>query len=206
MSFPPAFLDELRDRIRISEVVGGKVKLVRRGREHTGLCPFHSERTPSFTVNDDKGFYHCFGCGAHGDAIAFLVEAEGLSFRDAVERLAARAGLPLPTPDPEAAQRAERRATLIDANELAVKWFSAQLHAQAGKEALAYLKRRGLSDDTIRAFRLGFAPPGRTGLAEALAARGVPPALAVEAGLLIQPEDGGAPFDRFRNRVMFPIL
>lgn len=206
MSFTPAFLDELRDRIRISEVVGSKVKLIRRGREHTGLCPFHSERTPSFTVNDDKGFYHCFGCGAHGDAIAFLVEAEGLNFRDAVERLAARAGLPLPTPDPEEARRAERRATLQDANELAAKWFSAQLQGAAGWEAMAYLRRRGLTEDTIRDFRIGFAPPLRTGLAEALAARGVTPALAAEAGLLIQPEDGGAPFDRFRNRVMFPIL
>lgn len=206
MSFTPAFLEELRDRIRISEIVGGKVKLIRRGREHTGLCPFHNERTPSFTVNDDKGFYHCFGCGAHGDAIAFLTEAEGLSFRDAVERLAAKAGLPLPTPDPEAARRAERRAPLQNANELAAQWFSAQLHAAAGREALAYLKRRGLSDDTIRTFRLGFAPSSRTALTDALSARGVTPQMAVEAGLLIAPEDGGAPFDRFRNRVMFPIL
>src|SRR5512138_3935549 len=114
MAFPPEFLDELRNRIATSEVVGKRVKLVKKGREHSGLCPFHNEKTPSFTVNDDKGFYHCFGCGAHGDAIRFLTDQRGMPFMDAVKELAAKAGMDVPAPDPKAKERADRAASLTD--------------------------------------------------------------------------------------------
>lgn len=206
MSFSPEFLEELRDRVRLSDVVGRKVKLIRKGREYSGLCPFHNEKTPSFTVNDDKHFYHCFGCGAHGDAIRFLTDAEGLPFRDAVERLAGEAGLALPQERPEDREREHRRAGLHDVNEAAAKWFESQLWSPGGREALAYLRKRGLTEATIRAFRLGFAPSARTALRDGLQARNMPLELMEEAGLLIAPEGERDRFDRFRNRVMFPIL
>lgn len=205
MSFTPDFLDELRGRLRLSEVVGRKVKLVRRGREYTGLCPFHSEKTPSFTVNDDKAFYHCFGCGAHGDAIRFLTDSEGLAFPEAVERLANEAGLTLPARDPAAESRARERAGLRDVQAMAAKWFESQLWSTGGADALAYLRRRGLDDVTIRRFGLGYAPGGRTALLEALRARGLDDGQLKESGLIVYPEDGRSALDRFRNRVMFPI-
>ncbi len=207
MSFSPEFLDELRGRVRLSDVVGRKVRLVRKGREHSGLCPFHNEKTPSFTVNDDKAFYHCFGCGAHGDAIRFLTDSEGLNFRDAVERLAQEAGLAIPDERPEDAERARHRATLHDVNEAAAKWYESQLWTAIGRDALAYLRKRGLTDETIRAFRLGYAPGGgKTALKDGLVARDIEVALLEEAGLLVTPDGERDSFDRFRNRVMFPIL
>lgn len=206
MSFSPEFLDELRSRLRLSEIIGRKVRLVRRGREFTGLCPFHSEKTPSFTVNDDKAFYHCFGCGAHGDAISFLTGVEGLGFVEAVERLAGEAGLALPARDPQAEERARERASLKDVQALAARWFQSQLWSDGGKRALDYLRQRGLSDETIKSFGLGFAPGRNDGLLEALRARHVDEGQLRESGLIIYPEDGRPPLDRFRNRVMFPIL
>ncbi|MEX1147571.1 MAG: DNA primase, partial [Sphingomonadales bacterium] len=205
MSFTPEFLDELRGRLRLSEIVGRKVRLVRRGREFTGLCPFHSEKTPSFTVNDDKAFYHCFGCGAHGDAIRFLTDSEGLPFPEAVERLAGEAGLALPARDPQAEARAKARAGLKDVQAMAAKWFESQLWSASGSEGLAYLRRRGLDDQTIRRFALGHAPEGRTALLDGLKARGLDDAQLRDSGLIVYPEDGRPAIDRFRNRVMFPI-
>ncbi len=205
MSFSPEFLDELRGRLRLSEVIGHKVRLTRRGREFVGLCPFHSEKTPSFTVNDDKAFYHCFGCGAHGDVIRFVSETEGLGFPETVERLAGEAGLALPARDPEAEEKARRRAGLKDVQAMAAKWFESQLWSAAGKGALDYLGKRGLDEETIRRFALGFAPAGRTALLDALKARGLDDAQLGELGLIIYPDDGRAPLDRFRNRAMFPI-
>src|SRR6185369_2730093 len=168
MSFTPQFLDELRQRISLVSVISRKVRLVRRGRESTGLCPFHIEKSPSFTVSDEKGFFHCFGCGAHGDVIGFLMRSEGLSFPESVERLAREAGLALPVSSPEERQRAERQSTLVTAMETAAAWYQEQLAGSAGRGALDYLRRRGLAEGTIARFRLGYAPEGRTALRDAL--------------------------------------
>jgi DNA primase len=205
MAFSPDFLDELRHRLSLADIVGRKVRLTKRGREFIGLCPFHNEKTPSFTLNEEKGFYHCFGCGAHGDVVGFAMRADGLAFPEAVERLAEQAGLPVPQSSREERGRAERQATLLGALEAAASWFEKQLIAPGGRTALDYLKRRGLDDQTIARFRLGFAPDSRGALKTALAAAGLPEELLLEAGLLIRPEGGGASYDRFRGRVMFPI-
>lgn len=205
MAFPDSFLEELRNRLPLSGVVGRSVRLIKRGREFTGLCPFHNEKSPSFTVNDEKGFFHCFGCGAHGDVIGFVMRNGGLAFPEAVEQLAQEAGLTVPRLRPEDREKADQVATLGKAMEEAAKWFQAQLQAGAGNEARAYVQKRGLKPETIERFRLGFAPNSRTAMKEALLARGLPEPLLVEAGLLIKPEDGGTTYDRFRNRVMFPI-
>ena len=205
MAFPPGFLDELRARVPISGIVGRRVKLLRRGREHTGLCPFHNEKTPSFTVSDDKGFYHCFGCGAHGDVISFVKETEGLSFPEAVERLAGEAGLEVPRASREEQVRAERRETLHDVTAAAAAWFRANLAAPEGEAARAYLSGRGLDEATIEAFGLGFAPNQRGLLRKALNARGIDDDRLIEVGLLKRPEDGGPLRDYFFDRIIFPI-
>jgi DNA primase len=204
MSFTPQFLDELRQRLSLVQVISRKVKLTRRGREHMGLCPFHAEKTPSFTVSDDKGFFHCFGCGAHGDVIGFVMRSDGLTFPETVERLAREAGLPIPVSSPEERERTQRQATLVSAMETAAAWYEQQLKLPVGRQALDYLKQRGLSEATISRFRLGYAPEGRTALREALAKAGVPLELAIEAGLIGKGEDGNI-FDRMRGRVIFPI-
>ena len=153
MAFPPRFLEDLRARVSITDVIGRRVRLTRKGRgEATGLCPFHNEKTPSFTVNEDKGFYHCFGCQAHGSAIDFVMLTEGLDFPLAVERLASEAGMQVPRESPEERAKAERHATLGGAVELAAKHFEQQLRASVGRPGLEYFKRRGLNDDTISRF------------------------------------------------------
>lgn len=205
MSFPPSFLDEIRNRVSLVALIGKRVRLVRKGREHMGLCPFHNEKSPSFSVNEDKGFYHCFGCGAHGDVITFEMQTAHLSFPEAVERLAAEAGLAVPVQAPEEREKAKRAASLYDAMEAACAFYEKELHGPGGHVGFDYLKRRGLDDGTLGRFRLGWSPDGRTALKAALKAAGVPEALSVEAGLLIAPEGGGDTYDRFRGRVMFPI-
>jgi DNA primase len=205
MAFPPSFLDELRARVGLADLIGRRVKLTRKGREHSGLCPFHSEKTPSFTVSEDKGFFHCFGCGAHGDAIGYVMRTENLSFPEAVERLAAEAGLQVPVATPEERQREKRRATLLEATEAACTFYEESLRQPVGREGLAYLRGRGLDDETIARFRLGFAPEARGALKAALMGEAMPEPLLIEAGLLGRPEDGGATFERFRGRVTFPI-
>ncbi len=205
MRFDERFLDELKSRLRPSEVIGRTVKLKRQGREWVGLSPFTKEKSPSFFVNDDKGFFHDFSSGKHGDVISFLQETQRLSFPEAVERLAAEAGMALPTPDPESAERAKKQQGLADWLELADKWFQAQLRRTPGAAARAELIKRGLPEDQWERFGLGYAPPGRTGLKDALVQRGARPADLVEAGLLIAPEGGGSPYDRFRDRIIFPI-
>jgi len=212
MAFSPAFLDELRRRLSIIDIVGRKVRLTRRGRQASGLCPFHREKSPSFHVYDEADpHYHCFGCGAHGDVITFVIETGGLGFRDAVEMLAQEAGLPVPQDTPEERARAERQASLGDVMELACRWFEAALGSQEGRQALDYLTARGLNAAAIKRFRLGYAPNSREALKAKLIKEAVPLALAVEAGLLIAPEaegksDAAQPYDRFRGRVIFPIL
>jgi DNA primase len=203
--FDDAFLDELKSRLRLSDVIGKTVKLRRQGREFAGLSPFSKEKTPSFFVNDDKGFYHDFSSGKHGDLISFLQETERLTFVEAVERLASEAGLALPTPDPKAAE-AERKLTgLADWLEMAAAWFEGELRRPGGRGAREYLEKRGLPEADWKRFRLGYAPQGRTALKDYLVAKGAQPAALVDAGLLIAPEDGGAPYDRFRERIIFPI-
>lgn len=205
MRFNDDFIEELKSRLRPSEVIGRRVKLRRQGREFSGLSPFNKEKTPSFFVNDEKGFYHCFSSGKHGDIFSFLQETEGLSFPEAVERLAGEAGMALPAQDPEAERRAEQRKTLLDWIAAAQAFFEASLRRGAGAGAREYLERRGLKPDDWARFGIGYAPDSRTALKDELIAKGAKPAELVEAGLLIGPDDGGAPYDRFRDRVMFPI-
>lgn len=205
MAFPPSFLDEIRARLSLVSVIGRRVRLVRKGREHMGLCPFHNEKSPSFTVNEEKGFYHCFGCGAHGDVITFEMQTHHLSFPEAVEKLAAEAGLEVPVQAPEERERAKRAASLYDAMEMACAFFEKELRGPSGHAGLDYLRARGLDDRTIARFRLGFSPDSRTALKTALKQAGIPEAQGVEAGLLKKPEDGSDSFDLFRGRVMFPI-
>jgi len=205
MSIPPEFVDELRSRLSIASVIGGRVRLQKRGRDHTGLCPFHKEKTPSFTVSEEKGFFHCFGCGAHGDVVGFVMRSDNLSFPEAVERLARDVGMQVPASTPEERQREEQRATLHTALEAAAAWFEAQLRAGVGRPGLDYFKRRGLQDETIARFRLGYAPDSRSALRDALGKAGIGEGLMLDAGLIIRPEDGRPTYDRFRGRVMFPI-
>ena len=205
MKFDERFLDELKSRLRLSDVIGRSVVLKRQGREYRGLSPFTKERTPSFYVNDEKGFFHDFSSGKHGDLIGFFQETERLSFREAVEKLAAEAGMALPAEDPRSREQEQRRLGLQDWLEEAAKWFEAQLRRPQGQVARDYLDRRGLPQDEWGRFRLGFVSAARTGLKDHLIAKGANPGDLVEAGLLIAPEEGGAPYDRFRERVIFPI-
>jgi len=203
--FDDRFLEELKARLRPSDVIGRSVKLKRQGREWVGLSPFSKEKSPSFFVNDDKGFFHDFSSGKHGDVISFLQETERLSFPEAVERLAAEAGMQLPAEDPQAAAREQKRQGLSDWMDLAQKWFAANLRRSAGKAVRDYLERRGLPEDQWDRFGLGYAPNDREGLKAALVQRGAKPGDLIDAGLLIAPEGGGTPYDRFRDRLMFPI-
>jgi DNA primase len=198
-----AFLDELRARTILSAVIAPSVKLTRAGREWKACCPFHNEKTPSFTVNDDKGFYHCFGCGAHGDAIRFLTDHRGMAFMDAVKELAAKAGLDVPAPDPKAKERAERASSLTDVMAEVATWYAEQLQGIGGAETREYLKRRGIDPATVQRFGIGLAPDNRTALKRALIRLGED--RLVETGMLIKPDDGGETYDRFRGRLMIPI-
>src|ERR1051325_5546961 len=204
MAFPPGFLDELRSRISLGDLVGRRVRLTRQGREHRGLCPFHNEKTPSFYIVEDKGFFHCFGCGAHGDAIGYVMRADNLDFIEAIERLAAEAGLQVPQSTPQERERAQRQKTLREALAAAAGFYEAQLWAPAGVRAREYLTGRGLDEETIRRFRLGWASEDRQALRRALSGE-YPEALLLEGGLLRQPGRGGNPYDYFRGRVIFPI-
>ena len=207
MAFSPQFLDEVRDRSGLVSVIGRRVRLQKKGREYLGLCPFHNEKTPSFTVNEDKGFYHCFGCGAHGSVFDFVMNVENLSFPEAVERLASEAGMELPVDTPEERERAKRAATHYEVLERACVYYEKQLRVPEGLPALNYLKNRGVTEDAIRTFRLGYAPEKRSGLRGDLSREGAAERLMIEAGLLIQPDDRSrSPYDRFRGRVMFPIM
>lgn len=204
--FDDRYIEELKARLRPSDVIGRTVKLKRQGREFVGLSPFSKEKSPSFFVNDDKGFFHDFSSGKHGDVISFLQETERLSFVEAVQRLAGEAGMALPAEDPQAAEREQRRQGLTDWMDLAQKWFAANLRRSVGRSTREYLARRGLPEDQWERFGLGYAPNDREGLKSALVQRGARPGDLVEAGLLIAPEGGGQPYDRFRDRLMFPIL
>jgi len=205
LRYPPQILEEIRARLPVSAVVGRRVRLKKAGREWKGLSPFNAEKTPSFYVNDQKQFYHCFSSGKHGDIFTFLMETEGLSFPEAVERLAAEAGVPLPKPTQEDRAEEVKRKTLYDVMEMATEFFEASLQGRFGMKPRDYLAGRALSPETQKRFRIGYAPPERFALRDHLAGKGVPIEMMAEAGLLITGEDVKVPYDRFRDRVMFPI-
>ncbi|MCP9223118.1 DNA primase [Erythrobacter sp. LQ02-29] len=202
MALTPQWLDELRARVTLSSVVMRTTKLQRAGREWKACCPFHNEKTPSFYVNDEKGFYHCFGCEAHGDVIRWMTDQRGLPFMDAVKELAAQAGMEVPAPDPRAARVAEKRASLHDVTAAAQAHFVANLDGADGQAAREYLAGRGFSAATVREFGFGYALPDRQALKSALAQFDEP--MRVEAGMRIEVEDK-EPYDRFRDRLMLPI-
>jgi DNA primase len=206
MRFNPNFLDEIRARLPVSQVVGRKVALKKAGREYKGLSPFKTEKTPSFTVNDLKGFYHCFASGEHGDIFTFVMKTEGLEFPEAVERLAAEAGVPMPKQPERNAAQEDQRDRLYRLLEASAAFFEDSLRSGSGAEARRYLEKRGLARETIQSFRLGFAPNSRTALSAHLKAKGFSLNDMVASGMLIGGEDIPEPYDRFRNRVMFPIL
>lgn len=202
MAITPQWKDELRARITLSSLVQRSVKLTRAGREWKGCCPFHDEKTPSFYVNDQKQFYHCFGCGAHGDAISWMVDQQGLQFIDAIKELAGMAGMEVPAPDPVAAQKAEARASLIDVTEAAQRFFVESLAAPEGKAARDYLQRRGFAPQVMAEFGFGWAPDDRQALPRALGQFSED--MLAEAGMRAANE-AGEHYDRFRGRVMLPI-
>src|SRR2546423_5828626 len=205
MRFPASFLDDLRSRLPVSEVVGRRVKLKKAGREWKGLSPFNKEKTPSFFVNDQKAAWFDFSSGKNGNIFDFVMQTEGVNFPEAVERLASMAGVPLPRSTPEAEAREERRKTLHDVVELAAKFFETTLAARAGAQARGYLADRGIEPKTQLQFRIGYAPPERFALKEHLGAQGISVEDMIEAGLLVHGEGIPVPYDRFRDRVMFPI-
>ncbi len=210
MRFPDHILDEIRTRLTISEVVGRKVTWDRRKSvpakgDYWACCPFHQENTPSFHADDRRGRYHCFGCKASGDIFTFVTETEGLSFPEAVQSLADLAGVNLPAPSPEAAEREQKRATLYDVMEMATAFFEDALQSADGAAARGYLSDRGLSSKTQQDFRIGYAPNDRRALKTHLAANQVSAEQMVECGLVIAGPDIAVPYDRFRDRIMFPI-
>ena len=203
MALPASFLDELRARTPLAGVVGRRVKLARSGRQMKGCCPFHQEKTPSFYVYEDG--YHCFGCGAHGDAISFVMQSEGAGFMEAVERLAAEAGIEVPKPSPEAAEAERKRHDLNSVLEAAQAGYHRRLFLPEGRHALAYLLGRGLTEQTIRRFGLGWSGEGRGALLADLGRDGITEEQLVDAGLMRRDDETGRAFDLFFNRVMFPI-
>lgn len=198
----PQWLDELRSRVTLSGVIMRTTKLQRAGREWKACCPFHNEKTPSFTVNDEKGFYHCFGCGAHGDVIRWMTDQRGLQFMDAVKELAAQAGMDVPAPDPREARKAEQQAGLHEVVAAAQEWFRASLQTPEGAKAREYLQSRRFDAHTLERFGFGYAPNSRTALKSALAQ--FPEPTLIEAGLRIAVDDRD-PYDRFRDRLTIPI-
>jgi DNA primase len=205
MRFTPEFLDELRARLPVSDVVGRRVKLKKAGREWKGLSPFQQEKSPSFTVNDQKGFYHDFSSGKHGNIFDFVMETEGVTFPEAVERLASMAGMALPQRSLETERHEQHRRTLHDVMDLAAKFFIETLASRAGAKARGYLADRGLTGTVQTEFRIGYAPGERFALKEHLGKAGVSVEDMIEAGLLVHGDDIPVPYDRFRDRVMFPI-
>ncbi|MFC6447132.1 DNA primase [Shinella zoogloeoides] len=211
MRFSNAFLDEIRDRVSISDVIGRRVTWdrkktnVSRG-DYWACCPFHGEKSPSFHCEDRKGRYHCFGCGVSGDHFRFLTDLEGLSFPEAVQQIADLAGVAMPQPDREAEQREKERMGLVEVMEMATRFFEDQLQTPGGAKARAYLRDRGLTGRAIETFRLGYAPESRNALKEFLAGKGVPKEAIEACGLVVHGPDIPVSYDRFRDRIMFPIL
>ncbi len=205
MSIPARFLDEIRDRLTLSEVIGRRLKLTRAGREYKACCPFHHEKSPSFYVNDDKQFYHCFGCGAHGDVIGFVMQNDNLSFIETVEMLAAEAGLQVPKASPQAVEQAKKEKSLYALMDDAARFFEAQLHEGKGRDARSYLDERAVPDDLRAAFRLGYAPEDGQAILRHLKEKGYETRQIIEAGVARASERGGEAYSFFRDRVIFPV-
>jgi len=205
MNFSDEFLEEIKNRLSVSSVVSRRVKLQKRGREFIGLSPFSNEKSPSFTVNDEKGFYHCFSTNEHGNIFTFLMKTQNLSFPEAVERLAEEAGLELPRSDPRDVEQASRATKLREAVEAACMFFQVALQKTENKKALDYLHERGLGNEIIQSYRLGYAPP-RNALKADLIRRGFAEDILIESRLLSEGKDGRESFDFFRDRVIFPIM
>jgi len=205
MSIPAPFFDEIRNRLNLSDVIGKRVKVTRAGREFKACCPFHHEKTPSFTINDDKQFYHCFGCGAHGDVIKFTMEHDNLAFMDAIEMLAAEAGLQVPKASPEEAARAKKANDLYDLMEAATSFFEKALAQPHNHDAMTYLLDRGFTRETIAEFRLGFAPDDGQALRKYLNSLGYSDKDMITAGVARASTRGTEPYAFFRDRVMFPV-
>ena len=205
MSLPPAFLEELRRRLLVSEVVGQSVRLVRAGREFKACCPFHHEKSPSFSVNDDKQFYHCFGCGAHGDVITFVMRKNGLTFPEAIETLAAQAGLAIPQSDPHERAVYDRQKVAGQLLEQAATFFQNQLNTPVGQMGRDYFYRRGLTDAALERYRLGFAPTDAQALPSALKRAGYSEELMLEYGLIKKSDNSDSYYSFFRNRIIFPV-
>ncbi|MDC0648923.1 DNA primase [Alphaproteobacteria bacterium] len=203
MAVPPEFIEDLRQRVPLSDIVGRRVKLIRKGRRYSGLCPFHAEKTPSFSVVDDDGFYHCFGCGVHGDAISFLREVDGLEFMEAVERLAEMAGLAVPHTIPQDPAASRQRRAALDVLEETALFFEAALRRDVGRDATRYLKQRGLDSAIVKTYRIGYSP--RMGLRAALKDKGFSEEDMLDAGVIRKSDRDGSLYDYFRDRVMFPI-
>jgi DNA primase len=203
MAVPPEFIEDLRQRVPLSDVVGRRVKLISKGRRHSGLCPFHAEKTPSFSVVDDDGFYHCFGCGVHGDAISFLREMDGLDFMEAVERLAEMAGLAVPRTVPQDPAASRQRKAAFDILEETTLFFEAALRRDDGRDATRYLKQRGLDSAIVKTYRIGYSP--RMGLRATLKDKGFSDEDMLVAGVIRKSDRDGSLYDYFRDRVMFPI-
>ena len=199
MLFPKEFIDQIRERILTSQVVGKKVMLKNKGREFSGLCPFHNEKSPSFTVNDEKEFYHCFGCGAHGNVFDFVMRTEGLSFPEAIEKLALDAGMRLPSPDPKEKEKYDHTAKLMQCAEAAAVFFQESFRTSLGAKARDYIAKRGLSAQTIEEFKIGFAPDIEGRLQQYLTEKGFTLAQMQEIGLVKNR------YEMFRGRVIFPI-
>jgi DNA primase len=207
MQIPKQFLDEVRYRLRLSDIIGKRIKVTRTGREYKACCPFHREKTPSFTINDEKGFFHCFGCGAHGDHIGFMMRHDNMQFMDAVEMLASEAGLQVPQPSPKDVEKAKKKKALKNIVEDACRFFEDHLYASENAEVMRYLmQERGLSAETIAAFRLGYAPDDPQILRKFLAEKGWSDQNMIDTALLRPGKNGGVPYAFFRDRVMFPVL
>ena len=205
MRYPPHILEEIRARLPASDVVGRRVRLKKAGREWRGLSPFNAEKSPSFYVNDQKQFYHCFSSGKHGDVFTFLMETEGLSFPEAVERLAGEAGVTLPAPSTDTREMETKRRGAFEVMELAAAFFEEQLRGRLGTQARTYLDGRGLAPEIRARFRLGYATSDRYGLRDHLAGKDVDKEPMAELGLLVSGDDVAVPFDKFRDRIIFPI-
>lgn len=205
MAFPPQFLDEIRARLTLSEVIGKVIPIKKAGREFSACCPFHKEKSPSFTINDGKGFFHCFGCGAHGDVIGFTMRYENLSFAEAIDKLAGQAGLEVPKLTAREVQQASQQKTLHQLCDEACLFFEKELHTARGRAAYDYLRQRGLNDEAMARFRLGYAPMAGDALVQHLLKQDYSVDDILKVGLCKKPEDGRAPYSFFRDRVMFPV-
>lgn len=205
MAIPKYFVQQVKDAIRLSELVGRFVTLKRNGKEFGGLCPFHQEKSPSFTVSDEKGFYHCFGCQAHGDAVGFMIQHERMNYVEAVKYLAGMVGLDVPEETEEAREADETRGKLLLALEAACVFYESALNGNLSFDARAYIKQRDVRADIVSKFRIGYAPAARDALKQELMGKGFEEQLLFDAGLLVRPEQG-ASYDKFRDRLMFPIL